>query len=98
MRTLVLLGLLLAALLSLFFSVRHNARPANPVPQAAPHAVEARQPPVNAARARKKRAVKKPEDTRKKRVSPLIDPGEALIGSASTAPAASASGLKGKNK
>lgn len=103
LRTFVLLGLLLAALISLFFALKYGVRPANPVPPAAPaaavpQAVKAPVLPVSGAAAGKRRRAKKPEVKRYKRVSTLRDPGEALIGGVSrdTAPATSGAAAKGR--
>jgi len=96
LRKIVLLALLLAALLSLFFASRHRGRPA--VPPAAPAAAEGKElriapkpaVPKAAANRRKRALVKKPEEKRMKRISTLREPGEALLGGIGqdTAPAA----------
>lgn len=84
LRTLVLLFLLLASLISLFLFVRTGARTAvTSVSPAAPQAAEVLPAPAPPAAVRKRKAARKPEPKRYKRVSTLRDPGEALIGGVS---------------
>jgi hypothetical protein len=100
-RKLVLAGLLLAALLSLLFALRYGGRPANPAPPepaAAAQALKEPPQPARAAAVKKKRPARKPAKKRYKRVSPLRDPGEALLGGDNKDKVPSAAGPVVKDK